>query len=1129
MIRTLSIGLLVLVCFSAVAPEGLADPAWYVRKAAWRETLLASREAIVRTPDAPGASLPDLGKDPFTIACWVKTAGDGTLLAKAPAKGAWAPNGKSWFLRGGKLAYDIGWVAAIGGRTKVADAQWHHVAVTGPDELRFFVDGKADGGGRLEGKSDESGHVFKIGFTSDNFPAPSALSGALDDIRVYRRRLGEVEMAALAGGKDVGGATAVWTMDKTLDDASGNRNHATPSGKPAFVPGRSGQALSLKGKNRLTVASTQNPRQNLWALLGRDFPADAGHMQAERDAGLWDEDWNAGDVKALAGRFAAALKGEPLGDQAARQAASVASLADLDALAATFHRSRAVREELAKLDNLDLRPLRLAIEDLGRTAESYPARDLLARLESIQQALLAARRQTGGGADASAALARAAESLAALRREALVERNPHLAFDKLLFVRRKTYQASHYYTEYIDGCKHFGGNVCILDLKTLKTTDLAPSLAHGIFGRFDLSCDARRVVFDWKKDINTGFRIFEVNVDGSGLRQLTFDQDDEQDLIRKYRTVRTPTGTPYITGVDDMHPCYLPDGDIVFVSTRCQKGILCDAPDVLTSTTVHRMDRDGKNLRAISFNSVSEATPSIMQDGRILYTRWEYVDKGGSACKCIWAMNPDGSNSVEIYANNIAHPTTFIDARDIPGAGNQIVVAGTPHMPLGVGTIIRLNTVFSLRTREPMTYLTPEIDATDEHGFRHYRDGAWVRELVGPLAREPYPLSEKYFLVAYNPDKPWNDVAGYGIYLLDEFNNRELIYKESEWSCWQPMPLRPRRRPPVIPPAGTGQPGFARTGQPYTADTWGTLLLQDVYVGLTGIERGRVKYLRVMEDVPRPWAARRDYGGDGGVSQQHVVVSMWGHLACKIEHGIVPVEEDGSACFQVPADRNVFFQALDENYMELQRMRTFINMVPGEYRGCVGCHEEKAVAPAMTTMPLAARRSPDRPGPQPGEVVPRTMHYPSDVQPILDKHCVRCHGGAKPKANLDLTGTMTNQFSVSYENMLKKRLVGKWVDEIGGSGTGGKHAHIESTDPLTYGSHTSKLVAQLRKGHNDVKLSKEEFIRLVTWIDANAPFYGTWEGKRHIRFKDEPDFRPTPKAGPDCTAWSGTWSALKKQ
>ena len=1127
MIRSLLTGLTILVCLSAALA---GDPAWYARKATWRETLLASRESIARTPDAPGLGLPDFGKDAYTIACWVKTTHDGTLLAKAPAKGKWAPSGKTWFIRGGRLAYDIGWVGATGGRTKVADGQWHHVAVTGPGQIEFFVDGKSDGGGHLDGEPDVAAHVAKIGHTTDNFPAQPRFNGLLDDVRVYRRRLSGKEISALAGGQDVGGAVAAWKMDGSIDDASGNRNHAAASGKLAFAEGRSGQALRLDGKTWLTVASTQNPRQTLWNLLTRDFAeaAAVAQMQAERDAGLWDEDWQAGDAKALAVRFAAALKGEPLGDQAARAAAGVRTAGDLDALASIFHRSRAIRDELGKLDNLDLRPLRLAIQDLGETAGAYPARDLLARLDAIQQALLSARRKAATGADTSAELVKAAEDLAALRREALVRRNPHLGFDKLLFTRRKTYQSSHYYTEYIDGCKHFGGNICILDLKTLKTTDLAPSMSAGIFGRFDLSYDARRVVFDWKKDINTGFRIYEVNIDGSGLRQLTFDQDDEQDLIRKYRTLRTPTGTPYITGVDDMHPCYLPDGDIVFVSTRCQKGILCDGPDVLTSTTLHRMDKDGKNLRAISFNSVSEATPSIMQDGRILYTRWEYVDKGGSACKCIWAMNPDGSNSVEIYANNIAHPTTFIDARDVPGAGNQIVVAGTPHMPLGVGTIIRLNTVYSLRTRDPMTYLTPEIDATDEHGFRHFRNGKWVHDLVGPLAREPYPLNQKYFLIAYNPDKPWNDVAGYGIYLLDEFNNRELIYKESEWSCWQPMPLRERPRPPIIPPAGTGGPSYARTGQPYTPDAWGTLLLQDVYVGMTGIERGRVKYLRVMEDVPRPWAARRDYGGDGGVSQQHVVVCMWGHLACKIEHGIVPVETDGSAYFQVPADRNVFFQALDENYMELQRMRTFINMVPGEYRGCVGCHEEKAVAPAMTKMPLASRRTPDRPAPQPGEIVPRAMHYPSDVQPILDKHCVRCHGGPKPKAELDLTGTMTNQFSVSYENMLKKRLIGKWVDEIGGSGTGGKHAHIESTDPLTYGSHTSKLVAQLRKGHNDVKLSKEEFIRLVTWIDANAPFYGTWEGKRHIRFKDEPDFRPTPKAGPDCTAWSGQWSGLKK-
>jgi len=190
-------------------------------------------------------------------------------------------------------------------------------------------------------------------------------------------------------------------------------------------------------------------------------------------------------------------------------------------------------------------------------------------------------------------------------------------------------------------------------------------------------------------------------------------------------------------------------------------------------------------------------------------------------------------------------------------------------------------------------------------------------------------------------------------------------------------------------------------------------------------------------------------------------------------------------------------------------MRTFVNLRPGEVRGCVGCHEEKRVAPAAGPAVLALRRTPSQPVAQPGETVPRAMHYPADVQPILDKRCVSCHSAEKPNG-IDLSGTMTALFSVSYENLVKKRWAGNVIDEIGISGTGGKHSNIEAADPLTYGSPTSKLVAMLRQGHQKVELSREEFIRLVTWIDANAPYYGTWDGRRNVRYKDLPDFRPNP-------------------
>jgi hypothetical protein len=201
---------------------------------------------------------------------------------------------------------------------------------------------------------------------------------------------------------------------------------------------------------------------------------------------------------------------------------------------------------------------------------------------------------------------------------------------------------------------------------------------------------------------------------------------------------------------------------------------------------------------------------------------------------------------------------------------------------------------------------------------------------------------------------------------------------------------------------------------------------------------------------------------------QASAVSFGADVAIKKIHGIVAVHEDGSALFTVPPNKNLFFQALDENYMELQRMRTFINLMPGDSG-------------------------------------PRTVHFERDIQPIFDKHCIGCHGGQQPKAELDLTRELTEKFSRSYETLFKKQLI-SFLE--GGFGS----ANIAAEPPLTFGSHQSKLVTQILKDPCKADLTREEFIRIVAWIDANAPYYGTHEGKKNLQWKADPDFRPLPLA-----------------
>ena len=1133
----LLVALALTVLTAVAAPAG--DPAWYRAGADWFETFVASRAALDQgAPGTPVRALPNFGRQEFTVSAWVKTRVGGTILAVAPAQGAWVQDGKSFFVRDGRLGYDIGWAGAVGGRSVVADDQWHSVAVTGPGALAFHVDGRPDGGGALDGGPDDAGWVRKIGYTSANFPAQSGFVGLLADVRVYDRRLTAQELAALAKGQPPAGVVGWWPFDGDLADRAGG-NHGTLVGaQPAFAVGRAGQALQLDGRGAVVLAASPTAafRAQIWPLLRRDFQAADAVRQmdwVQRDK-LLEADFSPADPRALPARFAGAIADRRLAAAARNKPDDVAAARDL------YYRDRRLAEQRARSADLDPAALRRAITALGRDhAPGYPAADLLARLDQAAEQLDAANRQVAdGAADAEPRALAATDALRALARQALVARNPLCAdFDQVLYIRRKTYASSHYYTDYIDGCRDYGGNLCTVSLRDGSVRELLPALAGGIFGRFDLSFDARRIVFDYKAGPGQGFRIYECNVDGSGLRQLTRPPANEADLALRFRNVRTPNGIGYDTGTDDMHPCYLPCGDIVFVSTRCRKGILCDGPDVLTSTVLYRMGPNGEEPVPLSFNTVSEAGPSITNDGRILYSRWEYVDKGGSACKCLWAMRPDGSGSVDVYGTTVTRDvpgrpgtvftadrpqlilaTTWLDGREAPGRNGVTFATGAPHMPLGVGNIVRIDPPGAGSGPPTATNFTPDIVTPDEWGYRHCRDGRWVLDAQGPLFCQPYPLSTDFVLAAGNLDQPAQAPAAYALMLLDSYGNRLRLHAEREFSCWQPTPLRARRRPPVLPDL----PGWRGAGveaqyQPGWSRGAATVYVQDCYQGLTGIERGRVKWLRVCEDVPRPWEARRYWGGDER-KQQHDVVSRDGHLAPRIVWGIVPVQPDGSAWCEVPADKNMFFQALDENYMELQRMRSFVNLRPGEQRGCVGCHENRQWAPRSqysASRPFA-QAGPARPVGVPGEVVPRTVHYATDVQPVWDTHCVRCHDGGDKSGGLDLRGELTQQFSRSYEQLLDKRLAGKLIDEIAS-----KHGFVASVPPLTYGSHTSRLAKLLRGDHYGVKLSPAEWVRIVTWIDANAPYYGSWDGRRHLKYKDLAGFRPAPPAGAQCTAWSG--------
>lgn len=746
-----------------------------------------------------------------------------------------------------------------------------------------------------------------------------------------------------------------------------------------------------------------------------------------------------------------------------------------------------------------LAALRAAMDDLAASFPGrYRAEEFRARWEDLNK-----RAET-------AVISNEVEQL---KFDALVAGNPLLSPGKLLFTKRQTYTPGWYYAEFMRATK-FGGGLCVLSLPDGQVTELLPQLRAGITDRYDLSFDGQRVVFGYKSAPGKAFRLFEVRVDGTGLRQLTFDPPDEAQRVARFHK----PNSPYYHTTDDFQPCYLPDGGIAFASARCERGVLCDVADDLAVNLLHRVDADGQHLRRLSEGALSESTPSVMNDGRLLYTRWEYVDKGVIAVQALWAMRPDGSGSSEVYGDDIEDPMVFVHGRAIPGRNNLFVCTGTFHHPFAVGPILLVDINKPVNTLEPIRSLTPDTRAsptllreqTGAYGekFAHLSKGQWVADNKGPLFSEPYPLDDpethasagKYFLVDCNPDQPWGHPSAYGLWLVDVFGNRVRIHSDPAISCWQPVPLRARKTPPVLTPI---------SAQGATPANTGTLILTDVYRGLEGVPRGTVKYLRVLEQVPRPWSAHRFWPDDTAVGQ-HVPISLYAHIFVKVNHGIVPVYEDGSAQFTVPARRNIFLQALDENFMEVQRMRTFVDLQPGETRGCVGCHERASSPPPVGGQLLALKKPAVAPAPQPGETVPRPIHYVSDVQPVLDRHCVRCHGGDQPKGGLDLTGALTPFFNRSYENLMKRNLLSYITEFVGPKGNQPQFTSVTPLPPRALGSHASKFIANARGPHHDVKLSQEELLRLITWADANGPYYGSYFGRRNLIYQDHPNFRPVP-------------------
>jgi len=405
-----------------------------------------------------------------------------------------------------------------------------------------------------------------------------------------------------------------------------------------------------------------------------------------------------------------------------------------------------------------------------------------------------------------------------------------------------------------------------------------------------------------------------VNVDGANLRQITDGQ------------------------WSDLDPTYAPNGDIVFVSERCGCSLQCNEYDKdETSCNLFVCNPDGSNIRWMSVSKDGDYLPHCLADGTIGYTRWEYQERGWAHVQSIWTIRPDGTGADALFKQHLNDPWALEDVRSIPGTEvGKLAAIAAGHHTLAVGPVVVITPTVGMNNPKAIKIVTPGVHPPEGgmSGSPVEQGGVFDR---GGFYSTVWPLSEKHFLVSYSYSSSQTEPAGYGLYLIDLFGNKELLYRDHAISCFGPIPLQRRPRPPILPDRTDPSKSYA------------TCVVTEATYGADGIKGGEARFIRISNRLL--WPYDNEYGGHRYTEKAYP--NNWTPVRVI---GTVPVESDGSAHFRVPADTPVYFQLLDENHMELRRMRSFISFQPGETRGCVGCHQTRAEAPTSRPHPLALQR-----------------------------------------------------------------------------------------------------------------------------------------------------------------------------
>ena len=634
---------------------------------------------------------------------------------------------------------------------------------------------------------------------------------------------------------------------------------------------------------------------------------------------------------------------------------------------------------------------------------------------------------------------------------------------------------------------------------------LAPSGERAAFWRPDLSFDGKRILFCMKPEKEKTFNLYEIGVDGKGLRQVT--------------------SAP---GYSDLDPIYLPDGGYMFLTDRANTFVRCWPID--PTCVLARCDKNGKNIYITSANNEPDFTPALMPDGRVLYTRWEYTDKEVMRMQSLWTVNPDGTGTQAFYGNQSFWPDILVEARPLPNS-KRVIFTSLGHHNFWAGPLGIIDPSKGLNYPDGITRINWELPWCEVgRGPEDKIEKEEYHNILGYAGyKTPFPLTEDLHLVSIrggdyraDPDKDF-----FSLYLADTYGNRELIYR-GEKNILYAQPVRPRTKPPVI-PSTVKWPGLEKPG---TKAAPGVFYSNDVYEGVPDIPRGTAKYIRVIQQDSTTYSMGVKGQGKGAAGvQPHMAQGPPTSLAVddsiKRVLGLAPIEADGSYAFEAPPGVALHFQLLDKDYRCLQTMRSFTNIMPGERRGCVGCHEQQNTAPSPKRA-IALQKAPAKLIPAPwGE---NSLGYKRDIQPILDKYCGECHqGDGKGREKLDLTVRPSKDagiFDEPYVTLVlgKKRVFSGPFPRKEGTEGGiavslipqlapprpGDH---ETLKPMSTMSYTSKLIDIASSGkHNKVKVDPLSLRKLIVWVDFFCPYNG------------EPEIRDIPDSNPkqfleDGWAW----------